>query len=258
MKRLILFFFAVALLSSCIEETLPVDSPAAESAPAFSGVRENFVSPGKGTKTILRYDRSVEWTEGDEVGLFDGTIIDRNDANMPNEAAVDDGWRVSYKYVAASNGNETSFSYEYNTNDSEDHKSHVPAPVEEYFLIYPWSPNFIAHPSRGEFRCWIKKEQTAEAGTYDASRGFAVARTTDLSQPVVFRNAVSLLEFVITPEMDSKIVSIAVKGNNSEALGGNVLVKLAEDGTVTTSAWNENADYGRRTCCRKILSVSDA
>ena len=134
MKRLILFFFAVALLSSCIEETLPVDSPAAESAPAFSGVRENFVSPGKGTKTILRYDRSVEWTEGDEVGLFDGTIIDRNDANMPNEAAVDDGWRVSYKYVAASNGNETSFSYEYNTNDSEDHKSHVPAPVEDLCL----------------------------------------------------------------------------------------------------------------------------
>ena len=131
-----MFFFAVALFSSCVEETLPVDSPAAESAPAFSGVRENFASPGKGTKTILRYDRSVEWTKGDGVGLFDGTIIDRNDSNMPNEALVNDGWRVSYKYVAASNGSETSFSYEYRNTDAEVHKSHVPADVEEYFLLY--------------------------------------------------------------------------------------------------------------------------
>ena len=242
MKRLILFFFAVALFSSCVEETLPVDSPTAESAPAFSAVRENFATPGKDTKTILRYDRSVEWTKGDAVGLFDGTSIQRSDYTIPTKL-VDDGWCISYKYVAASNGSETSFSYLYYGKDAEEHKSHVPADVEEYFLLYPWNTNFLANPSRGEFRCWIKKEQTAEAGTYDASRGFAVARTTDLSQPVVFRNAVSLLEFVITPEMDSKIVSIAVKGNNSEALGGNILVKLAEDGTVTTSAWNENAEY---------------
>ena len=242
MKRLILFFFAVALFSSCVEETLPVDSPTAESAPAFSAVRENFATPGKDTKTILRYDRSVEWTKGDGVGLFDGTSIQRSDYTIPTKL-VDDGWCISYKYVAASNGSETSFSYLYYGKDAEEHKSHVPADVEEYFLLYPWNTNFLANPSRGEFRCWIKKEQTAEAGTYDASRGFAVARTTDLSQPVTFRNAVSLLEFVITPEMDSKIVSIAVKGNNSEALGGNILVKLAEDGTVTTSAWNENAEY---------------
>lgn len=242
MKRLILFFFAVALFSSCVEETLPVDSPTAESAPAFSAVRENFATPGKDTKTILRYDRSVEWTKGDGVGLFDGTSIQRSDYTIPTKL-VDDGWCISYKYVAASNGSETSFSYLYYGKDAEEHKSHIPAVGKEYFLLYPWNTNFLANPSKGEFRCWIKKEQTAEAGTYDASRGFAVARTKDLSQPVVFRNAVSLLEFVITPEMDSKIVSIAVKGNNSEALGGNILVKLAEDGTVTTSAWNENAEY---------------
>lgn len=242
MKRLILFFFAVALFSSCVEETLPVDSPTAESVPSFSAVRENFATPGKDTKTILRYDRSVEWTKGDGVGLFDGTSIQRSDYTIPTKL-VDDGWCISYKYVAASNGSETSFSYLYYGKDAEEHKSHIPAVGKEYFLLYPWNTNFLANPSKGEFRCWIKKEQTAEAGTYDASRGFAVARTTDLSQPVVFRNAVSLLEFVITPEMDSKIVSIAVKGNNSEALGGNILVKLAEDGTVTTSAWNENAEY---------------
>lgn len=242
MKRLILFFFAVALFSSCVEETLPVDSTTAESAPAFSAVRENFATPGKDTKTILRYDRSVEWTKGDGVGLFDGTSIQRSDYTIPTKL-VDDGWCISYKYVAATNGSETSFSYLYYGKDAEEHKSHIPAVGKEYFLLYPWNTNFLANPSKGEFRCWIKKEQTAEAGTYDASRGFAVARTTDLSQPVTFRNAVSLLEFVITPEMDSKIVSIAVKGNNSEALGGNILVKLAEDGTVTTSAWNENAEY---------------
>lgn len=242
MKRLILFFFAVALFSSCVEETLPVDSTTAESAPAFSAVRENFATPGKDTKTILRYDRSVEWTKGDGVGLFDGTSIQRSDYTIPTKL-VDDGWCISYKYVAATNGSETSFSYLYYGKDAEEHKSHIPAVGKEYFLLYPWNTNFLANPSKGEFRCWIKKEQTAEAGTYDASRGFAVARTTDLSQPVTFRNAVSLLEFVITPEMDSKIVSIAVKGNNSEALGGNILVKLADDGTVTTSAWNENAEY---------------
>ena len=240
MKRTFsILFIGSLLLVSCLKEQLPQEQDNAECPPVFTAGREQFTVP---VKTVLRYDHSVEWTKGDQVGLFDGTLTVRGEVTHTDKM-INAGWSLPYRYIAAQDGSESSFSYSYYNKDDEKYKSHIPAEGKQYLLLYPWNTNFVANLESKEFRCWIKKEQTAEAGTYDPSRGFAVAMTDDLTKQINFKNAVSLLEFTIPAKLDSKIVSIAVQGNNSEALGGNILVKINDDGTLSTSAWNESAEH---------------
>ena len=234
-----IYILALALLTavSCLKEEEPFVQDQDGVETSFEATREGF--GGAGTKTVLRYDYSVDWLSGDNIGLFDGTDIVRSNYTMAN-AVAEAGWKLAYRFKAASYGKASKFSYDYYSNDSEDVKEYaVPETKGSYLLVYPWGNNFIANPSTSEFRTWIDDDQTPSEGTYQANRGFAVARTDDLSKGVIFRNAVTLLEFEIPLELDGKIVKVAVKGNASEVLAGDILIKYNDDETVTVGSWDD-------------------
>ena len=233
MKRWSLYLISALTLLSCAEKEI-LETVA--DTYLFEATREEYGHPG--TKTVLRSDYSVDWLSGDNVGLFDGSQIERSDYSVADKLK-EAGWTLAYRFKAATYGRTSKFSYNHYSKDPESIKEYeAPSAEGNYLLVYPWNTNFIASLATSEVRTWIDDDQTPSVGTYQANRGFAVAKTDDLSKAVLFRNAVTLLEFEIPAEMDGRIVKVAVKGNSKEVLAGDILIRYNDDGTVSTSSWD--------------------
>ena len=96
MKRTFsILFIGSLLLVSCLKEQLPQEQDNAECPPVFTAGREQFTVP---VKTVLRYDHSVEWTKGDQVGLFDGTLTVRGEVTHTDKM-INAGWSLPYRYA---------------------------------------------------------------------------------------------------------------------------------------------------------------
>lgn len=228
----------VAVAASCMKDDL---KSTAYAEPIFSAVREDFGDPA--SRTMLTDNYKVVWCSGDEVGVFDGSVYPRTGvASGSNLVNAESGWEYGLRFKTTDNGASAGFAYYvYTSYKDVEPQVYVPGTAENYLLIHPTAVNFIANVSECKFRAWLSNSQKAEAGTYDSSRGFAVAKTSDLSEPVRFKNAVTLLEFVIPDSMSGKVKTIKVtpSGSNTK-IAGDILIDYSGD-QVVTSPWGDTA-----------------
>ncbi len=261
----ILLILALAVAVSCVKEEMDPQVSAPEENVAFTGVRSNY--GGTKTKTVLTEDYKVLWDNDDAIAVWDGTEIYRIEngkGRVPSENLRNAGWNVGYKYSVTTETNSASTGFKYSfykdaANHIKDNYTQGTADAEGvlvenfkdisegyelasetgtwYLMNSNFNVNFIANYEAKQFRAWLSNNQKLPVGTFVDSRDFAVAKTQDLSQPVVFKNAVSLLEFVIPTQMDGKISKITVNPNASgEYLAGDLLIDYSGD-APKTSLW---------------------
>lgn len=261
----ILLILALAAAVSCVKEDMDPQVSAPEENVAFTGVRSNY--GGTKTKTVLTEDYKVLWDKDDAIAVWDGTEIYRIEngkGRVPSENLRNAGWNVGYKYSVTTETNSASTGFKYSfykdaANHIKDNYTQGTADAEGvlvenfkdisegyelasetgtwYLMNSNFNVNFIANYEAKQFRAWLSNNQKLPVGTFVDSRDFAVAKTQDLSQPVVFKNAVSLLEFVIPTQMDGKISKITVNPNASgEYLAGDLLIDYSGD-APKTSLW---------------------
>lgn len=272
MKTTKMFFLmlACAIATACVKGRLDIDTPAdlnenadqnglAQNPVVFTAVRADY--SGQKTKTILTEDYKVFWDSNDAIAVWDGTSIYREEGTkgqIPSQTLRDKGWGVGYKYVATTekNSGATGFAYTYfsDSKHKDNYKGTLPevslaegyedisngyelaAGEDRWYLMNSnFNINFIANYESKQFRAWLSGSQSVPVGTFEDARDFAFAKTKDLSEPVVFKNAVSLLEFVVPVDMAGKIKQIVVKPNaQNEYLAGDILVDYSSDAPKTT------------------------
>lgn len=229
---------ASAVAASCMKDELK-DNVYVE--PIFTAVREDFGGPA--SKTMLTDNYKVVWCSGDEVGVFDGSVYPRKGVGSGSQLVnKESGWEYGLRFKTTDNGASAGFGYEaYDAYKDEEPEVYAPGAADSYLLIHPMAVNFIANVSEGKFRAWLSNSQKAEAGTYDSARGFAVAKTSDLSEPVRFKNAVTLMEFVIPDSMSGKVKTIKVTPAGSNInIAGDLLIDYS-GADVVTSPWGSTA-----------------
>lgn len=272
MKTTKMFFLmlACAIATSCVKGRLDIDTPAdlnenadqngqTQNPVVFTAVRADY--SGQKTKTILTEDYKVFWDSNDAIAVWDGTSIYREEGTkgqIPSQTLRDNGWGVGYKYVATTEKNSGSTGFAYTYFSDSKHKDNYKGTLPEvslaegykdisngyelaagedrwYLMNSNFNINFIANYESKQFRAWLSGSQSVPVGTFEDTRDFAFAKTKDLSEPVVFKNAVSLLEFVVPIDMAGKIKQIVVKPNaQSEYLAGDILVDYSGDAPKTT------------------------
>ena len=186
MKKTIFYLALAAAAVSCVKE----QNPGVE-APEKTLVPMEFVACSEMTKTTLAEDGvSVEWIEGDQVAIFDGS-------NMNGDA--DEGQR----FKAQSSGASVVLAGEAD-----------PA-AEEYYAIYPFSSGHSL--TNGVFTTQIKAQQTVNAGSMADDCAVVVGKAEAGSSEMVFKNVCSLVKF---PLEVAGVKSLTLIGNNSEVIAG--------------------------------------
>lgn len=275
MKTMKMFVAALVCFASvaCVKENMDPQVSSQPEKGAFVGVRSDF--GGTKTKTVLTENYKVLWDSDDAIAVWDGTEIYRienNKGRVPSQTLREAGWNVGYRYSVTTKVNSASTGFKYSfyqdgTNHIKDNYTQGTADADGvlvegfndisegyelasgegtwYLMNSNFSANFIANCETKQFRAWLDDDQKIPVGTFVDSRDFAVAKTQDLSKPVVFKNAISLLEFVVPEQMDGKITKITVTPNaTGEYLAGDLLIDYSGDAPVT-SLWalseNHNA-----------------
>ena len=285
MKTMKMFVAALVCFASvaCVKDNMDPQVSSQPEKGAFVGVRSDF--GGTKTKTVLTEDYKVLWDSDDAIAVWDGTEIYRieNDkGRVPSQTLREAGWNVGYRYSVTTKVNSASTGFKYSfyqdkTNHIKDNYTQGSADEEGvlvenfedisegyelasgegtwYLMNSNFSANFIANCETKQFRAWLSNNQKLPVGTFVDSRDFAVAKTQDLSQPVVFKNAVSLLEFVIPTQMDAKITKITVAPNASgEYLAGDLLIDYSGD-APKTSLWALSDDHNALESGKSIYTA---
>lgn len=267
MKTMKMFVTALVCFAyvACVKENMDPQVSSQPEKGAFVGVRSDF--GGTKTKTVLTEDYRVLWDSDDAIAVWDGTEIYRienNKGRVPSQTLREAGWNVGYRYSVTTKVNSASTGFKYSfyqdgTNHIKDNYTQGTADADGvlvegfndisegyelasgegtwYLMNSNFSANFIANCETKQFRAWLDDDQKIPVGTFVDSRDFAVAKTQDLSKPVVFKNAISLLEFVVPEQMDGKITKITVTPNaTGEYLAGDLLIDYSGDAPVT-SLW---------------------
>ena len=186
MKKTILYLAIAAAAVSCVKE----QNPGVE-APEKTLVPMEFVACSEMTKTTLADDgMSVEWIEGDQVAIFDGS-------NMNEDA--DEGQR----FKALSSGASVVIA-----GDAD------PA-AQEYYAIYPFSSGHSLN--NGVFTTQIKAQQTVQAGSMADDCAVVVGKAVAGSTKMEFKNVCTLVKF---PLEVSGVKSLTLIGNNNEVIAG--------------------------------------
>lgn len=275
MKTMKMFVTALVCFASvaCVKENMDPQVSAPQENVAFTGVRSDY--GGTKTKTVLTEDYKVLWDADDAIAVWDGTEIYRIEngkGRIPSETLRNAGWNVGYKYSVTTKVNSASTGFKYSfyqdeANHIKDNHTQGTADAEGglvsgfkdisegyelasgegmwYLMNSNFNLNFIADCQARQFRAWLDDDQKIPVGTFVDNRDFAVAKTQDLSQPVVFKNAVALLEFVVPAQMDGKISKITVVPNASgEYLAGDLLIDYSGDAPVT-SLWALSDEHNK-------------
>jgi len=187
MKKTI-FYLALAAVAavSCVKE----QNPGAQ-APEKTLAPMEFLACAEMTKTALADDgMSVEWIEGDQVAIFDGS-------NMNGDA--DEGQR----FKAQSSGAAVLLAGEAD-----------PAAVE-YYAIYPYGSGHSLEA--GVFTSTIKAQQTVTAGSMAENCAVVVGKAEAGSPNMEFKNVCTLVKFPLEVE---GVKSLTLIGNNNEVIAG--------------------------------------
>ncbi|MBR5103238.1 MAG: hypothetical protein IKV05_00950 [Bacteroidales bacterium] len=187
MKKTILYLAIAAVAAvSCVKE----QNPGVE-APEKNLVPMEFVACSEMTKTVLAEDgMSVEWIEGDQVAIFDGS-------NMNGDA--DEGQR----FKAQSSGASVVLA------------GNADPAAEEYYAIYPFSSGHSFN--NGVFTTQIKAQQTVKAGSMADDCAVVVGKAEAGSTTMEFKNVCTLIKF---PLEVSGVKSLTLIGNNNEVIAG--------------------------------------
>ena len=105
-------------------------------------------------------------------------------------------------------------------------KSETEVSGSSFLFAYPY--NAAKGVQDGKLLLTIPSEQTARTGSFDPCAALSAASSTDLTQPVKFKNALSLLKFNIPAGLDGKISSITVESKGDEAIAGDILLNVAD------------------------------
>lgn len=186
MKKTIFYLSLAVLAVSCVKEQNPdVQAPEKTLAPM------EFLACAEQTKTALAEDgMSVEWIEGDQVAVFDGS-------NINGEADE------AQRFYARSSGPEALISGEAD-----------PA-AEEYYAIYPFSSGHSL--KNGVFTTQIKAQQIVESGSMAGNCAVVVGKAVAGSTKMEFKNVCSLVKFSLEKE---GVKSLTLIGNNNEVIAG--------------------------------------
>ncbi len=186
MKKTIFYLALAAAAVSCVKEQNPgVEAPEKTLAPM------EFVACSEMTKTTLAEDgMSVEWVEGDQVAIFDGS-------NMNGDA--DEGQR----FKALSSGASVVLAGEAD-----------PA-AQEYYAIYPFGSGHSL--KNGVFTTQIKAQQTVQAGSMAENCAVVVGKAEAGSPNMEFKNVCTLVKFPLEVE---GVKSLTLIGNNNEVIAG--------------------------------------
>lgn len=192
MKTSKIFIMALACMAalSCAKE---IDNPSATapSTNVFTAEKAEFEVAAKST---LQGKKAI-WEADDEIAVYAG------------EAAA-------VKFTTESQGASVQF------------KSETEVTGSSFLFAYPY--NASKGVQDGKLLLTIPSEQTARIGSFDPHAALSAASATDLTQPVKFKNALSLLKFNIPAELDGKISSITVESKGGEALAGDILLNVAD------------------------------
>lgn len=187
MKKTIFYLALAAAAVSCVKE----QNPGVE-APEKTLVPMEFVACSEMTKTTLAEDgMSVEWIEGDQVAIFDGSNINEDDA--------DEGQR----FKAQSSGASVVLAGEAD-----------PA-AQEYYAIYPYGSGHSF--ANGVFTTQIKAQQTVQAGSMADDCAVVVGKAEAGSPNMEFKNVCTLVKF---PLEVAGVKSLTLIGNNNEVIAG--------------------------------------
>ena len=186
MKKTIFYLALAAAAISCVKE----QNPGAQ-APERTLVPMEFVALSEMTKTTLAEDgMSVEWIEGDQVAIFDGS-------NM------NDGADEGQRFKALSSGASVVLAGEAD-----------PA-AQEYYAIYPFSSGHSL--KNGVFTTQIKAQQAVQAGSMAENCAVVVGKAVAGSTKMEFKNVCTLVKF---PLEVKGVKSLTLIGNNNEVIAG--------------------------------------
>lgn len=152
-------------------------------------------------KATLEDGSKVFWSEGDQITVWDGT--NANTFTLTDGAGSASGTFAGEVTEGAS-----------------------------YVMVYPASAFVKATDEATTIT--VPSKQTISAGVIDPAALVCTARTTDLTAPVSFKNAVSLVKFQIA---EDGVTNVVLAGNGSEKCTGTASV--AADGTTVTCSGNE-------------------
>lgn len=186
MKKTIFYLALAAAAVSCVKE----QNPGVE-APEKTLVPMEFVACSEMTKTTLAEDgMSVEWIEGDQVAVFDGSNKNED---------TDEGQR----FKALSSGASVVLAGEAD-----------PA-AQEYYAIYPYGSGHSF--ANGVFTTQIKAQQTVQAGSMADDCAVVVGKAEAGNPNMEFKNVCSLVKF---PLEVAGVKSLTLIGNNNEVIAG--------------------------------------
>ena len=185
MKKTLFYISLAVLAMSCVKEQTPgaQDTQKNLVSMEFNAFTEDV------TKTSLAADgASVEWIEGDEVLVFDGSNVDET---------TDKG----VKFTAQSSGSSVVI-------------SGAADPVAaEYYAIYPSASGKMS--LENIFTSKIGSQQIVTAGTMADDCAVMIAKASDKNMQ--FKNVTALVEFTLQEE---GVRSLTLIGNNNEKITG--------------------------------------
>ena len=181
-----LFYISLAVLAiSCVKE----QTPASQNAPKnLEPMEFNAVTEGVTTTALAADGSSVEWIEGDEVLIFDGSNVD---------GETDKG----VKFTAQSSGASVVIS-----------GSADPA-AAEYFALYPAASGKMS--LENVFTSKVGSQQIVTAGTMADDYAVMIAKAE--GKNMQFKNVTALVEFTLDVE---EVRSLTLIGNNNEKITG--------------------------------------
>jgi hypothetical protein len=248
MKKYSILFLTAALVFAASCKRAEIEEPVAPATDSeetvvprgltFKATWETPEDPA-GTKTALGENGlDVLWMKNDALSVFDG----EGDAYAPSSGTFAEGYVKDTRYQA----------YEV----SEDSKTASFAvsngfePVAEgksiYWAFTPRIGDAAVNIADGKLIAWLTRYQRGNSGNFSEHRGtvgrylnFAVGSTTDPeNEPIVFKNILCHLKFVIPADMDGIITRIGVHTGNGEYLSGDQYVDLTGEKPSTSLRYN--------------------
>lgn len=187
---------AISVAVSCIYHFDDQDI----SAPGSVSVTFIAEVPGTDTRAYLDGTRSY-WENGDKITIHNGSKGFDFVTSIPSEGNV----------------SEAEFTY-----SGSDYAS-----AESVIAVYPAGVVREADIEAKAVKAYIPADQKATPGSYDRNAALAVALTDN--ERLVFQNAVALVRFTVSTD---NVEGVIFKGNDNEAVAGDVLVSMTEDNTI--------------------------
>ncbi len=168
-----------------------------EPAPSDARVPMTFTAEAPATKTALQDDGQVFWTEGDAIGIFDGS--------------------AGISKFTATNADGASSTAEF---------SGSAVPGADYYAIYPYSED--ASFSGNILSSILPAEQHYVEGTFETMLNPSAAKASGGSPSLFFSNVASILQVNLSAIPDGKTVR-EIKVTANESVAGAYTVDMSKD-----------------------------